>query len=215
MAMSSTTQLGQADLVGVLLRDHAEAKRLLLAFDRLPHPERPEAFRHLVKILVAHEAAEEMVIFPALREAAAGGGAIARDRLAEQQEAERLVAGLERAGVDDPAFEASFRKLRDAVLEHAETEERTVFWVLESNVDERSRTQLVQRYLRAKQQAPTHAHPAGPDTPPANRVTGPLTGMLDRARDTIGLRNAPRLRQALRKRDATQLLRRSEGATRG
>lgn len=213
--MASTTQQGQAELTAVLLQDHAEAKRLLLGFDRLPQPERPEAFRHLVKVLVGHEAAEEIVIYPALRDVAAGGGAIARDRLAEQEKAERLLADLERLGVDDPAFEPSFRQLRDAVLEHAEAEERTVFWVLASNVGDRARAELAQRYLRAKQQAPTHAHPLSPDTPPANRVAGPMAAVIDRARDTVRLRNSPRLRRALRTRDASQLLHRAKGASRG
>jgi hemerythrin superfamily protein len=182
--MTTTTQLGTADLVGLLLQDHGEAKRLLHAFDQVPPAERPEAFRHLVKVLVGHEAAEELVVYPALRECAAGGAAIARDRLAEQEHAERLLADMERLGVDDPGFEPSFRRLRDAVLEHAETEEHTVFWVLSSNLPHKELQRLAERYARAKQQAPTHPHPLSPQTPPANKVAGPLAGLLDRARDT-------------------------------
>lgn len=210
-----TSQLGTADLVSLLLEDHGEAKRLLQGFDRVPQEERPEAFRHLLKVLVAHEAAEELVVYPALRACAAGGSAIARDRLAEQEQAERLLADMERTGVGDPAFEPSFRRLRQAVLEHADGEEHTVFWVLSSNLPGRELQRLGERYVRAKQHAPTHPHPLGPQTPPANKVAGRLAGMLDRARDTARLRDAPRLRRAIRSRDATALFRRTKGSARG
>jgi hypothetical protein len=41
---------------------------------------------------------------------------------------------------------------------------------------------------QAKQAAPTRPHPKAPDTPPANIVTGAMTGMLDKARDKLARR---------------------------
>ena len=207
MEAMTTTQARTADLVALLLEDHAEAKRLLQAFDTLPDERRHEGFRHIVKVLMAHESAEELVVYPALRDCAAGGAAIARDRMAEQEQAERLLADLERQGLDDPAFVASFRQLRASVLEHAAMEERTVFWVLANNLGRSELERLADRYRRAKGQAPTHAHPLAPHAAPVDRVTGRVAGVVDRLRDKARLRDAPRLRQAVRQHDVAPLLR--------
>ena len=207
MEVMTTTQAHQADLLALLLEDHAEAKRLLQAFDTVADERRHEAFRHIVKVLMAHESAEELVVYPALRDCAAGGAAIARDRMAEQEQAERLLADLERQDLDDPAFAGWFRQLRASVLEHAEMEERTVFWVLSNNLDRRTLERLAERYQATKSRAPTHAHPLAPHSAPADRVTGRLAGLLDRLRDKAHLRDAPRLRQALHQREVTPLLR--------
>jgi hypothetical protein len=37
----------------------------------------------------------------------------------------------------------------------------------------------------AKQHAPTRPHPSAPDTPPANKLLAPGTGMVDRRRDML------------------------------
>ena len=192
-AMSTTPRTDGAGLVTVLLQDHGEARRMLDRFTTLPGPSRAQAFREIVRTLVAHESAEELVVYPALRQCAAGGAAIARDRITEQEEAERVLADLERGAVDGADFEAAFRKLRDAVVEHADAEERTAFWVLSTNLGDRELRRLAQRYLEAKGSAPTHAHPLAPDSPPANRVAGPLAGVMDRALDALHARRAGRV----------------------
>lgn len=202
-------------LVELLLQDHGEAKRMLLGLEELPAEDRAVRFRQVVRALVAHEVAEETVVFPALRECAAGGGAIAHDRLEEQKAAERLLADLERTPVDDPTFESTFRKLRTAVLEHADAEERTAFWVLSSNLTPSELAELGARYEQVKRRAPTHAHPLAPDTPPANKVAGPMAGMFDRVRDVLGLRDAPRLRAAIHGHDVSALLRSPRSSTHG
>jgi hypothetical protein len=34
--------------------------------------------------------------------------------------------------------------------------------------------------------APTHPQPNAPNTPPANKITGPAAGLFDKARDAMG-----------------------------
>jgi hypothetical protein len=38
---------------------------------------------------------------------------------------------------------------------------------------------------RAKKMAPTRPHPSAPDTPPANKLLAPGTGLVDRLRDAL------------------------------
>jgi hemerythrin superfamily protein len=193
-----------SDLVALLLQDHAETKHLLEEFPTLQEEQRREAFPYIVRVLVGHEAAEELVVYPALRAAVAGGAAVAHDRIEEQHNVERLLAELEHTRVDDASFEASFRALEQYVLEHADKEEQTVFPLLSVNLGDSERRRLAERYLRAKRQAPTHAHPASPHVAPMVKTAG----ILDRVRDTVMLRNTPRLRRAVRRRELAALLER-------
>lgn len=213
--MARTNAPETTGIVARVLHDHAEAKRLLGRFTEIPQEQRAEAFRLIVKTLVAHETAEELVVYPALRRAAAGGAAVARDRLTEQQQATRMLADLERYGTDEPSFEASFRTLRDDVLEHADAEEQSVLTVLAAVLGERELARLGERYEAAKAGAPTHAHPLAPRTSPANRVAVPPGALLDRIRDLVRLRDAPRLRAAITERDPGALFRRPPGQFRG
>lgn len=191
------------DVVTLLAEDHAEARRLLEEAPGLSLEQRRDAFPYLVRTLVGHETAEELVVYPALRRRAAGGTALAGDRLAEQHQAEAVLGDLEHLPIDAPSFEASLRQLGHAVTDHAEAEEQTVFPVLAA-LDEAERHRLAEQYLRAKRQAPTHAHPASPHVAPLVK----LAGALDRVRDMLMLRNAPRLRRAIRTRDAAALVER-------
>jgi hypothetical protein len=39
------------------------------------------------------------------------------------------------------------------------------------------------KYERAKSNAPTHPHPHAPNTPPGNKILGPIAALFDKARD--------------------------------
>jgi hemerythrin superfamily protein len=192
------------DLVEMVLGDHERARRLMEEFFTLNLEQRREAFPYLVRTLLTHEAAEELVVYPALEECAAGGAAVAGDRLEEQHRAERFIGELEHQSVQSPGFEASFRQLRSTVEDHALAEEQTVLPVLSAQLDGPRRKELGARYRTARERAPTHAHPRAPHLVPVMKTAG----VVDRVRDVVTLRNAPRVRRALRTRDLGALLRR-------
>jgi hemerythrin superfamily protein len=171
------------DIVHLLKNEHQAAKALLQRFDSLGES-REEYFCEVVQTLVGHEVAEELVVYPVIRENP-GGDTVAEARLAEQADAEQLLSHMES---DDPAsaeFAEEFTRLRDAVLTHAEAEESTVFPLLEQHTTADQRTELGARYSKAKDRAPTHPHPHAPDTPPGNKLLGPVAAVFDRARDAV------------------------------
>ena len=175
----------QEDVVALVLHDHQGIQKMLEAVPDIAERERDGAFRELVARLVAHEVAEEQTIYPALRSAAAGGDAIAHDRIAEQAEAEVLLRALEKTAIDDPEFWSLFRKLANAVLAHAQAEERTALWVLSSRIDLPERVRLGQRYRYLTETAPTHPHPLSPKSSTAERTIGSVMATGDRVRDAV------------------------------
>ena len=101
VVMSSSTETHE-DVVALVLHDHQRIERMLEAFPGIAESERELAFRGLVATLVAHEIAEEQSVYPTLRHAAAGGDAIAHDRIAEQAVTEVLLRDLEKTPIGDP-----------------------------------------------------------------------------------------------------------------
>jgi hemerythrin superfamily protein len=172
-----------ARLLDLLLQDHQAAKQMLERFDDLPVSGRAVAFCQVTYTLVGHEVAEEEVLYPAVREHVENGDDLAGRRIEEQAAAEELLARMEKLDPASVDFMAEFANLRDAVLEHAEAEEQTVFPALASAIDEDEQRQLGRRYEQAKAAAPTHPHPHAPDTPPGNLVLGPVAAVVDRVRD--------------------------------
>lgn len=139
------------DLVDRLLQEHQQIKEQFRLFEEAGDVEQPQAFLVLAETLRGHEAAESQVVYPALRRSAAGGQAVAVERMAEQSAAERLLDALCRTEISSPAFAPGLEELRRSVLEHAEAEEQTVFWVLRANLSAEDLRQLEEHYLDARQ----------------------------------------------------------------
>jgi hemerythrin superfamily protein len=146
---------------------------------------RADAFCQLVSELVQHEVAEEMVVYPAVRVATGDDKAAVEARLHEQSQAEKMLDQMEALDPASLEFTAALTELSISVINHAEAEERRVFPLLRAAEQPDSLFQLAARYEKAKQKSPTHPHPHAPDTPPANKVLGPITGLFDRARDAV------------------------------
>lgn len=173
------------DVLNLLKRDHQATVLLLGRFEQVPPDERDDYFCEVVHTLVGHEVAEEMVVYPPVHDEGQRGQVIADARLHEQAKAEKLLAEMES---DDPAsqeFAQKFWTLRDEVMKHAQSEESTAFPLLEMSTSSQQRGDLGERYLKAKEHAPTHPHPHAPNTPPGNTLLGPIAALFDRARDSM------------------------------
>lgn len=171
-------------IVTYLLEDHRSAKQRLAEFTSSKPEDRSELFSALAEELARHEVAEELVVYPELRKLP-GGEALADARIAEQAEAERRLARMERLDRAYPEFMSEFSQLRAEVLAHAQSEEEEVFPLLNAQLGGARLVELGREYLKAKRRAPTHPHPHAPDTPPGNKVAGPIAALIDRLRDAV------------------------------
>jgi hemerythrin superfamily protein len=179
------TQEITTDIVQALRQDHSKAEALLGQFESTPPNGREEYFCQLVSTLVQHEVAEELVVYPAIRSDAPHGDAEADARLTEQSEAEEMLAQMEKMDPGGTEFATTFTKLRSAVLEHAKAEEAHIFPLLQTVESDERRMAMGAKYEKAKAKAPTHPHPHSPDTPPGNKMLGPVAALFDKARDAI------------------------------
>lgn len=175
---------GPSDIVGQIESDHEAIARLVDEVGSAEGQRRTQLFRQLVTLLVAHEVAEEEVVFPVVRKQSDELDAEAEACIAEQSEAERRLDKMERLGPDTVEFSDEFELLRDELKLHAGHEERSIVPAL-SRLAEGDRAMLASRFARARATAPTHPHPGAPDRPPGDLILGPVAALADRVRDAI------------------------------
>ena len=181
---------GSTDVVAVLTGQHTEAREILAELDEtvaaVAEITRDMAgpFRRLVALLSAHEAAEELVVYPALR-TRLQRGTLAGEIIAEEDEGRRQLARLEKLAAGFFAFPDALAQFEQTLLAHAEHEERTVFPALEAglSVEERARLGADVRYAEVK--APSHPHAHSPHGAIGHAVLDPVLATIDRLRDSV------------------------------
>ena len=137
------------DVVEALRRDHRSLEEVLDRFESVGSGDRSEWFDRLRDTLVRHEAAEELAVYPAVRGHAAWLDRVLDDRLAEQAQTHDLIARLESVNTGTGEFRDGLVNLRQAVLDHARREERSVFEFIELEKTADERSEMGRRYERA------------------------------------------------------------------
>jgi hemerythrin superfamily protein len=175
------------DLVTVITRDHREVEALFSELEggsgSAQH--RRDVADHMTAELVRHAVAEEMYMYPAIREHLDDGDNLADHEIEEHAEVEQLLKDLDGVDADDPEFNQIITKLIADVRHHVEEEESDILPKLQEACGPERMHELGEKVQRAKAMAPTRPHPSAPDTPPANKLLAPGTGLVDRLRDAL------------------------------
>lgn len=182
--MAETAIKSPTDVVDFLVSQHEQIKSLFANTLSASGEAREQAFTALRRLLAVHETAEEEIVHPRAKRKIPNGAAVVDKRLAEEHEAKTVLQKLEKLDVDSQEFTRQLTDLRDAVIDHADHEEKEELAKLdvELSTDELERMGRAARLAEAI--APTRAH-AGVESQLANMVAGPFAAMIDRARDAI------------------------------
>lgn len=183
-------EAAEKNLVAVLLQDHDQIRMLFSQLEQARYADRRrEAARELSALLVRHSAAEEMHLYPEVRESLRGGGPLADQGLEEHRELERLLKRWRHEERKDDAFASLLQQLRTAVLPHLEQEERELFPAIEAALPVERLHELALRIEQTERIGPTRPHPAAPHHPPVNKLIGPGVGIVDHLRDRMTRRS--------------------------
>ncbi len=182
--MSQPPEATGDDVIDLLLTQHQEIRRLFREVEGSSGTARAEAFDRLRRLLAVHETAEEEIVHPEARRSVDNGDAVVDARLDEENQAKRMLEDAERAGPDADNFPVLLGQLKQAVLEHAEHEERDEFPQLRERHPAYQRALMGKAVKVAEAMAPTHPH-AGVESAGANLLVGPYAAMLDRSRDAL------------------------------
>lgn len=182
--MSGTQQ--DADVVDVLTSDHGEMTELIGQIWLAQDPDRKrELADMLISEVVRHAVAEEMYVYPAMREHLPDGDEAVDHDTQEHKEIERTMKNLEATDATDPQFDELVRELEDRLTHHASDEETEQFPQLRANISREELVKLAGRVETAKKIAPTRPHPSAPNAALFHIVAGPGVGLVDRLRDKL------------------------------
>jgi hemerythrin superfamily protein len=175
------------NIIEELIADHREVDSLFGNITALPtgDKERKRLVDEVTMELVRHSVAEEMYLYPAVREHVPGGEALADQELKDHADIEQTLKDLEGRDPDDPQFEELLQNLISEVSAHVRDEEQRLFPMLADACSAEQLNTLGDKIRTAKKVAPTRPHPSAPDTPPANKLLAPGAGLVDRVRDFV------------------------------
>lgn len=145
---------GAYDLVDVLLAQHARVRELIAEISDAPGEHKKRPFHELRTLLAIHEAAEEMLVHPVTQYV--GDGKVADARVAEEQDAARVIARLETLDVAGPEFARVFAEFARAVSKHAEKEESEEFPALRRDAPPQDLLTLAERLMTGQENVLTH-----------------------------------------------------------
>ncbi|OBI45545.1 hemerythrin [Mycobacterium kyorinense] len=182
--MASAATGTPTDVVEFLVGQHQQIKDLFAETLKADGAARKEPFIKLRRLLAVHETAEEEIVHPRAKRKLTNGKDVVTARLDEEHEAKKTLAQLEKLDVSSPEFVTELTKFRDAVVRHADQEEKQEFAKLQQELSSDELEKMGRAAKLAQAIAPTRPH-AGVESQVANLMAGPFAAMLDRARDII------------------------------
>ena len=182
--MTGTTD--EQDVVDVLTSDHREVTDLLGQIATTAEPERRRDLADtVIAELVRHSVAEEMFVYPAMRNHLPNGDEAVEHDTEEHKELERTMKDLEAVDPTDARFDELVGQLGRILADHVQDEEGEQFPQLRARVPREDLVRLAGQVQAAKQVAPTRPHPNAPNNKLFHLLAGPGVGLVDRLRDKL------------------------------
>ena len=178
----------QRDVIEILSSDHREVEAMFTQLESLMR-ERSDADDELRRDLVdqvtielvRHAVAEEIAVYPAVKDKVSAEEAERAKR--EHAEAEQTMKQLENLDPHDDAFDDELRKLMGEIRTHVTEEEGEMFPRMREVLTQAELVELGVRVEAIKKMAPTRPHPSVPNDPGKRLAVGPVAGLFDRLRD--------------------------------
>jgi hemerythrin superfamily protein len=143
------------DVTSVVLAQHKEVGGRLAAVAKATGAERGTEFASLAALLIAHETAEQAVIYPALRKLGAEGVRIADERTGEEGAAKDTLTKLQAMDTGSAEFETLFGEFSAKVHAHADSEEAQVIPLLTQSTTPEDRRSMGDAFLATQHGVPT------------------------------------------------------------
>ena len=180
-----TTSTGDQDVVDILTTDHHEVMDLLTQIPGADPGQRRDMADMVIAELMRHSVAEEMYVYPAMREHLPDGEAQVQDDIEEHQQLVEVMKDLEGVDAADARFLEMLGRLEQLLRHHVSDEETEQFPQLRAAFTREQLVELGTKVAAAKKAAPTRPHPSAPHSELFHKPVGPGVGLVDRLRDKL------------------------------
>ena len=178
------------DVVDILSTDHTEFLALIDSIRAtVGGQERRDLTDTLIAELVRHAVAEEMYVYPAMRDHLPDGKEAVEHDTKEHKELEATMKQMEDVDTTDPRFLELLQELETILRDHIQDEEAEQFPQLRTHIPHEKMVELGGKVETAKKLAPTRPHPSAPNAELFHKLVGPGVGLIDRLKDKLTGRN--------------------------
>ncbi len=178
------------DVVDILTADHREVTEMIAEiWTTADAKRRRDLADMIITELVRHSVAEEMHVYPAMREYLPDGDQAVEHDTEEHKEIEQTLKDLEGLEASDPRFDELIQSLEATLRDHISDEEDDQFPQLRAQLPAEKLVELGSKVEAAKKLAPTRPHPSAPNSAPFHKIVGPGVGLVDRLRDKLSGRS--------------------------
>jgi hemerythrin-like domain-containing protein len=179
------TATSEQDVVDILTTDHHEVMALVQQIPAATPDQRRDLADTVIAELMRHSVAEEMYVYPVMKDRFADGEAVVQHDTQEHQELEEVMKELEGVDSGDPEFLRVLGRLEEVLRDHIDDEESGQFPRLRAEVSHEQLVEIGSKVETAKKAAPTRPHPGAPHSEAFHKMVGPGVGMVDRLRDKL------------------------------
>lgn len=179
------------DAIALLKADHRTIEKVFRHFERTgetAHKTRRKLVDKMVAELSVHAAIEEQFLYPAVRREVPDLEPDVLQAMEEHHVVKWLLAEIKKTDPTDERFGAKVAVMMETVRHHVWEEEGELFPELRAAFSRTRLRELGDKLAEGKLLAPTRPHPRAADTPPANLISGAVSGAIDRARDRVTAR---------------------------
>ena len=183
----ATGDTAEMDAITLLKQDHKTVEGLFKKFEKTgpkAHKTQRDLAEKIIKELSVHAAIEELVFYPAIREAVPDTEDHVLESLEEHHIVKWVAAELDSMQPDHERFRAKMTVLIENVRHHVEEEEGELFPQVRKAMGRKALGQIGEELEQAKKTAPTRPHPRASDTPPGNLIAG-AAAVVDKVRDKV------------------------------
>jgi len=185
MGHEMTTSTGDQDVVDILTTDHREVLQLVSQIPGADPAERRDMADMVIAELMRHAVAEEMYVYPAMRDHLPDGEKEVEHDTEEHQQLVEIMKELEDIDAADARFLQTLGRLETVLRDHVSDEERDQFPQLRAALTREQLVEIGAKVETAKKAAPTRPHPSAPHSELFHKTVGPGVGLVDRLRDKL------------------------------
>jgi hypothetical protein len=174
------------DVTDILTADHKEMIDLIGRIEGASDAgQRRDLADTLIAEVMRHAVAEEMFVYPVIKEHVPNGAEEVEHDKQEHDEIVQVMKQIEDVDASDPAFMELIRTLEGQLRHHAKDEEAKQFPQLQAHIPAEKLVEMGQKVQNAKKLAPTRPHPSAPHSELFHKTVGPGVGMVDRLLDKL------------------------------
>lgn len=152
---------------------------------------RQQTAQQLVALESVHEAAEEQVIWPAVRRHCPDGDDLVDEALTQEHQAKLALNQLRRLGAGSQEFAQCVSTIASHARTHISYEQNQIWPRLADGLADEELDALADRWRSARAAAPTRPHPHTPPVPFLLATAGKVLAGGDRLRDRLSGRTVP------------------------